>query len=851
MRPIVLTALCLSVNLFSFAQDGVFKNAEVITGNLVRVTKPLKDLTEKDLDYPYVQVRNENGRIWPEGIKPAPFDPPKYTEQQQKIDPVLQTGNQGNLVALNGAVTSNWNGMGYTMVNPPDPTLCVGPNHVIQMINGSSGAYFKVYNKSGGDVVVQTYLDNITLKGGLGDPIALYDHLADRYVLTEFVDRGQVGSEGLVFAVSKTNDPAGQWYVYFFSTGTVFPDYPKFSVWPDAYYGTTNNFTSSYVGSSVYAFDRAKMLAGNATATMQKITVGNTNKYFSMCPVALEGNTLPPAGSGGLIAYMQDNVWTSSTTDVDSIGLLEFNVNFTTPSLSTVTTKSSLAASPFIAYICSATRGQCISQPGSSVKVEALDERIMNQPVYRRFAGYEGIVLTHSANIGSDISGVRWYELRKTSGDWGIYQQATYSPDNSHRWMPGICYDSYGNIGLAYNVSSSATGVYPGVRYTGRKECDPLNTMTYAEETLVSGAAANGSNRYGDYSHLVCDPDGVRFWFTAEWNNASTWSTRISSFTLDACGEPPPFVCNPPATMSASLVTTTSAVLNWGAVNGAVSYDVDYGISGSDIWTSAAIGTSSTLVSITGLIPNTSYDWRVRTNCDGSQSGYLKSLFVTMSLTCPDQYEPNNTLVTAAAIPVSTEITAKIAASGDNDYYAFSNSITQKMIKITLSNLPADLDMKLYQPSGSVVKTAAHRGLVNEEIIYNAKKVGTYKIYVYGYNAAFNANQCYTIQVMLNAVNFGPGEPDDEAKVEIVRSGLNIYPIPAKEAVTVGFDAYAKGTADIFLTNGMGQTVIHKTVTVSDGMNFNTIDIKSLQPGIYFIKVENGKDVKFGRVVKN
>ena len=67
MRPILLTTYFVIISLLSFSQDGIVKNAEVVTGNLVRVTKPLKDLTAEDLNYPYIQVRNEDGRIWPEG----------------------------------------------------------------------------------------------------------------------------------------------------------------------------------------------------------------------------------------------------------------------------------------------------------------------------------------------------------------------------------------------------------------------------------------------------------------------------------------------------------------------------------------------------------------------------------------------------------------------------------------------------------------------------------------------------------------------------------------------------------------------------------------------------------------
>jgi hypothetical protein len=424
MRKLLFTWLLLTAAVsFTYAQDGklIAKNPEVITGQLIRITEPLSQF-KPNPSIKDVIVRDENGVVWSNvRPKPQPFVGENYAGQNaMAADPIMQknynNGNAQNPEMNAATIGANFNGLGYSNVNPPDPSLCVGPNHVIQMINGNSGAYFKVYNKTGGQVVAQTFLDAITGRGGLGDPIALYDQLADRYVLTEFANTSETGSEGLIFAVSQTNDPAGSWYVYFFSTGTIFPDYPKFSVWPDAYYCTTNDFTASYVGSTVYAFDRAKMIAGNTTATVQKFTLGSTNKFFSMSPVLWQGVTAPPSGTGGLIAYMADDAWTTTTSDVDSIGLLEFKVNFATPANTTVTTKSSLATAAYKSDICTATRGRCITQPGTVNQLEALQQKIMNQPVYRNFGSYEGIVLTHIVDRGSNISGVRWYELQKTTG---------------------------------------------------------------------------------------------------------------------------------------------------------------------------------------------------------------------------------------------------------------------------------------------------------------------------------------------------------------------------------------------------------------------------------------------------
>ena len=929
----------------------VATNPVVITGHLVKITKPLKDFTPADKAIPDVIVRDLNGIVGKDEDFEEGESAPDYGSSNNFLkDPALQEVYQNfkKIITPTNAITANFDGLPYQPLNPPDPTMCVGPNHIIQMINGSSGALFKVYNKTGGQVIAQTYLDAITGKGGLGDPIALYDQLADRYVLTEFNNKAETGTEGLTFAISQTNDPAGAWYIYFFSTGTTFPDYPKFSVWPDAYYATTNDFAngSSYSGSSVIAFDRTKMLAGNATATMQKFTLGTTNKHFSMSPVCLEGTSLPPAGTGGLIAYMADDAWTSSTGDVDSVGMFEFKVNFTTPSLTSVVTKSSLAVTAFKSDICTATRGQCISQAGNTVKVEALHQKIMNQPIYRNFAGYEGIVLSHVVDKGTNISGVRWYELRKTTGNWGVYQQSTYAPDNTHRWLPGICYDAAGNIGLAYNVSSAATGFNPGARYTGRKECDALNTMTYAETVIIAGTAANSSTRYGDYNQLVADPDGVRFWFTCEYNAASTWSTRIASFTLDNCT---PILCGDPTGLASSSITNTSATVSWTAVASAVSYDVDYKLSSSSTWINAATATSATAVSITGLAQGTVYDWRVRATCSGGNGNYISAQFTTTSPatcdaptglasssvtsnsaavswtavsgaanydvdyklnssstwtnaatattstsaalsgltastlydwrvranctavglsstytqaqftttavnTCVDILEPNGTSATAGAIITGINYTAQIASNGDNDYYTFSNTTTLKKIRVNLTTLPFDYDMKLYRPTGALQATSQNAGTADEKIIYNPtsnSNVGAYRVYIYGYSGAFSNTQCYTLRVDLSATNFTSGPESANNKVETVRSGMKVYPIPATDAVTVSFDAFAKGNVDIVITNQLGQEVLRKQVNVDNGVNFNTLDVSKLQSGIYYVKVNNGKQVQTQKLIIN
>jgi hypothetical protein len=122
--------------------------------------------------------------------------------------------------------------------------------------------------------------------------------------------------------------------------------------------------------------------------------------------------------------------------------------------------------------------------------------------------------------------------------------------------VTSICYDAAGDIGLAYNVSS-CNRLYTWCTLYRQKILHPLNvSMTYAESVIIAGTAANSSTRYGDYNQLVADPDGIRFWFTCEYNAASTWSTRIASFTLDNCT---PALCGDPTGLTASTITNTGA----------------------------------------------------------------------------------------------------------------------------------------------------------------------------------------------------------------------------------------------------------------------------------------------------
>jgi hypothetical protein len=85
---------------------------------------------------------------------------------------------------------------------------------------------------------------------------------------------------------------------------------------------------------------------------------------------------------------------------------------------------------------------------------------------------------------------MRWYELRRPGDHPFVHQQGTYAPDDGvHRWMGSIAQDKRGNMALGYSVSN-ATDVFPGIRYTGRLNSDPLGQMSQGEGVIVNGSGS-------------------------------------------------------------------------------------------------------------------------------------------------------------------------------------------------------------------------------------------------------------------------------------------------------------------------------------------------------------------------
>ena len=534
-----------------------------------------------------------------------------------QLDPLLAVQRAAESAAGRQAAKAfstlrvNVAGQGFTGASPPDTVGDVGLDHYIQAVNDAGGTLYTVHSKTNGAIVAGPF--TLSALGGSGacatgggDPIVLYDELADRWLLSEFADSGN----NLCIYISQTSDPiSGGWYNYRFTLAE-FPDYPKYAVWPDAYYVGANESSPA-----VYALDRTNMLAG-AAATFQRFAASSLNgfSFQVVAPADLDGASPPPAGAPGLFLRHRDDEahnFGANNAGEDYLEIFTFAVDWDTPANSTLTGPVTIPVTEFDSDLCGLTSFSCIQQQGSATTLDPLREPVMNRPAFRNFGTHQSLVGCFATDVtGTDQAGIRWFELRRSGlGAWSLHQEGTYAPDTHNRWMPSIAMDGSGNLALGYNIASST--LYPGLRYTGRLAGDPLGTMPQGETVIINGSAASGSNRYGDYAAMCVDPaNGCHFWFTGEYNAGADWSTRIASFSFDTCG------CTPrpaPAGVTATPNGLNRIDVAWSAVAGASSYQV-YRSAGPCPGSAFVLitNTASTVYTNTGLSGGSVYSYMVR-----------------------------------------------------------------------------------------------------------------------------------------------------------------------------------------------------------------------------------------------
>lgn len=338
-------------------------------------------------------------------------------------------------------------------------------------------------------------------------------------------------------------------------------------------------------------------------------------------------------------------------------------------------------------------------------------------------------------------------------------------------------------------TTSSATISWGAVSGANNYDVDYKTSASSTWTNAATGTTSLSANLSGLSSSTVYD-----------WRVRANCTSGSSSYIAAQFTTSSPATCNAPGGLASSAVTTSAATISWSAVSGGTSYDVDYKLSSSSTWTSAAAGTTGTSVNLSGLSSASVYDWRVRTNCASGSSSYTSAQFTTQaSGGCGTAFEPNESIAAAALISAGVANSAAITTSTDNDYFRIVTTGTSNNVFTLAGPSGVDYDLTIYNSAGTSIGTGTS-GSANETVTLNNQAAGTYYIRVFGYNGA-NSATCYTITASVTPVAQGC-----QSAYDVSTNGS------ASGAATIPFNTDIKG-----LVSPSGDNDYYKFVITTGG----------------------------------
>jgi hypothetical protein len=362
-------------------------------------------------------------------------------------------------------VLASFGGLTWTGSVPPDTNLAVGDTQVMEMVN----SMFMIYDKAGtpeaGPASLKSVFaplgDDPCATYGGGDPVVVYDRLANRWVTTHYTFTPNY----MCIGVSQTSDATGPYNLYSYSFGPNTADYAKFGVWSDAYYMSANTFNpaGSFIGGQACAFDRAAMIAGAPSPAV--VCFQSAGSWPSLLPADLDSTTPPPAGAPNYFLHLNSSG--------NAVNLYKFHADFTTLSNSTFTGPTVIPVAKF-----SQGCGACVPQPGTNQKLETLASRLMFRLSYHNFGGHESLLVNHAVQVAINSNsktqtGIRWYEIRNPGGTPVVAQQRSFARHDHGRWRGSMARTGRATCSWVQRVQQHALPQHPIHRPTRHRPAEP------------------------------------------------------------------------------------------------------------------------------------------------------------------------------------------------------------------------------------------------------------------------------------------------------------------------------------------------------------------------------------------
>ncbi|MBI4517919.1 MAG: hypothetical protein HY699_19105 [Deltaproteobacteria bacterium] len=454
-------------------------------------------------------------------------------------------------------------GIPFTSFFPPDPSLAVGPDDLVAVVNGA----IALFTRSGANPwqrSLNNFFNGSQSSSFVYDPKVIFDPHSGRFFVAA-IDGQNSPNSWLRLAVSKSSAPSNlsvspsatsQWWGYNIDAdrdggaqiNNNWADFPGVGVDQYNLYITANMFDNDggfhYV--KVWVIAKAALLNGGPPTVFE----------FGAPPAPALGN--PETGEPDF------TITPALNFDSGSEHMLSTNELAGGDGFLTLWTVNDPGGTPLLAsanLTVAAWNGFTVppcAQAGGGTPLDAGDTRVLNA-VERDGS----LWATHTQPSADGLRAeVRWYEIDVAGPT--LRQSGLVSDATRCYFYPAIMPDAQGNAGLV--MSGVDEAIFGSVFYTGRLAADAAGTMPPVA-TLRAGLSsyvrtdAAGFNRWGDYGGIAADPAGGELWIFHEYASHAPdlWDTWLGRLQFPTPAPSPTSTVAPTAGASVTPEPTPAA----------------------------------------------------------------------------------------------------------------------------------------------------------------------------------------------------------------------------------------------------------------------------------------------------
>lgn len=365
-------------------------------------------------------------------------------------------------------------------------------------------------------------------------------------------------------------------------------------------------------------------------------------------------------------------------------------------------------------------------------------------------------------------------------------------------------------------------------------------TLTYKKSTSSNYKSVNVSTTYHNLNNLEA---GVKYDWNVRTNCSGNHSNYSSSyFTTQQAVQN----CEKPKYLVASALSSITAMINIGTVEGATNYKIQYKAYSSSNWRSVNFSTYGNTI-LYNLQANTKYTVRVATVCNENLSEYVITNFTTPEL-CNSSFDSgvmetnNNNLSSAPEVPLNLDFKGSISSWLDVDYYKFTIN-SNSNITIDLTNLTRDYDMTLLNSSASVIASSKNSWTSNEKIV-KTLSAGTYYVKIHGYFFSYDKNNCYNLKI--SSTNSSSSMMD----VSGMNKEIEIYPNPVIDVLYINLDGSKLATNTKLNIADSSAKIVYSQNLDTNSKN-QKLNVEHLRAGMYLLfYYKNGEKITYKFIKK-